>query len=57
MRYWQLSHTSEVSSETYLAAASDQNGLSHGTRMWLQKFSVLSVIVIHKTVYITWYNY
>lgn len=31
--YWQLSHTSEVS----LAAAWDQNGLSHGTRMWLQK--------------------
>lgn len=55
--YQQLSHTSEVSSETYLALVWDQNGLSHRARMWLQKFSTVSAIVIHNIIYITWYNY
>jgi len=55
--YQLLSHTSEVSSKTYLALVQDQSGLSHRDRMWLQKFSIVSVIVIHNIIYITQCNY
>lgn len=52
-----LSHTSEVSSKTYLALVGDQTDYLTEPGCGCKKLSLVSVIVIHNVIYITWCNY
>lgn len=52
-----LWHTSEVSSKMYLVLVGDQTDYLTGSGCGCKKFSLVSVIVIHNVIYITWCNY
>lgn len=52
-----LLHTSEVSSKMYLVLVGDQTDYLTGSGCGCKKFSLVSVIVIHNVIYITWCNY
>lgn len=52
-----LSHTSEVSSMMYLVLIGHQTDYLTGSGCGCRKISLVSVIVIHNVIYITWCNY